>query len=124
MFHLPLLFRLLYSTVITCPFAAKNARSCETLDNEQLDIPQCDPFQRTQQLSISSPSTTISWMPFIKVPSFHGCIAQSLSIETSDLETNPLRVIKLKAIMKEVTCVLKDNRISMNIEFWGGRENK
>ena len=40
----------------------------------------------------------------------------------SDLETNPLRVIKLKKIMKEVTRVLEDNEISMNIESWGGRE--
>ena len=42
----------------------------------------------------------------------------------SDLETNPLRVIKLKKIMKEVTRVLEDNQISMNIESWGGRKKK
>ena len=42
----------------------------------------------------------------------------------SDLETNPLRVIKLKKIMKEVTRVLEDNQISMNIESWGGRGKK
>ena len=51
-------------------------------------------------------------------------LLDSLSIDTSDLETNPLRVIKLKKIMKEVTRVLEDNQISMNIESWGGRGKK
>ena len=45
----------------------------------------------------------------------------SLSIETSDLESNPLRVTKLKNILKEVTCVLEDNGIEMNIDSCGGR---
>ena len=48
-------------------------------------------------------------------------VLDSLSIETFDLETNPLRVIKLQNIMKEVTRILKDNEISMDIESWGGR---
>ena len=36
---------------------------------------------------------------------------ESLSIETSDLKNNPLRVIKLKNIMKELTSVLEYNEI-------------
>ena len=51
-------------------------------------------------------------------------LLDSLSIEISDLETNPLRVIKSKNIMKEVTRFFEDNQISMNIEIWGYREKK
>ena len=36
-------------------------------------------------------------------------LLDSLSIETSDLETNSLRVIKLKNTMKEVNRVSEDN---------------
>ena len=49
---------------------------------------------------------------------------ESLSIETSDLKNNPVRVIKLKNIMKELTCVLEVNEIEMNIECWGSRINR
>ena len=58
-------------------------------------------------------------LPSSKYPLF-----DSSSIETSDLETNPLRVIKLKNTMKAVILVLEDNDISMNFESRGGRKKK
>ena len=48
-------------------------------------------------------------------------LLESLSIETSDLKNNPLRVIKLKNIMKELTSVLEYNEIEMDIVCWGSR---
>ena len=33
-------------------------------------------------------------------------------------------MIKLKNIMKELTCTLEDNEIEMNIVCWGGRGKK
>ena len=47
-------------------------------------------------------------------------LLESLYIETSDLKTNYFRLIKLKSIMKEVTCVLEDNEIEISIDSWGG----
>ena len=41
-----------------------------------------------------------------------------------DLKNNPLHMIKLKNIMKELTCVLKCNEIKIYIVCWGGRGNK
>ena len=57
-------------------------------------------------------TTTINNPPLLssKYP-----LLDSLSIDTSDLETNPLRVIKLKGIMKELSRFLEDNQILMNI---------
>ena len=51
-------------------------------------------------------------------------LLESLSIGTSNLKNNPLHVIKLKDIMKELTCVLEENRIEMNIVCLGGCGNK
>ena len=42
----------------------------------------------------------------------------SLSINTSNLQDNPLRIIILKDIMK------KGDEISMDIEYYDGRERK
>ena len=42
-------------------------------------------------------------------------------VYTSDWKNNPLHVIKFKNSMKELTCVLKDNEIEMDIVCWGGR---
>ena len=41
-----------------------------------------------------------------------------------DLENKNLDVIYFKDLLSEVSCVLTDNNISMNLEKWGGRENK
>ena len=43
---------------------------------------------------------------------------------TSDLKNNPVRLIELKNMMKELTCVLEDNEIEMDIECWGGHGNR
>ena len=42
------------------------------------------------------------------------------SIEVSDLENNPFRVITLKNIMNKITSILEDNDIKKDIECWGG----
>ena len=48
-------------------------------------------------------------------------LLESLSIETSDLKNNPLHMIKLNTIMKEVACVLENSKIEMDIFCWAGR---
>ena len=48
-------------------------------------------------------------------------LLESIYIETSNLKTNPLRVIILEHITKEVTCVLEDNELKMSIYSWDGR---
>ena len=57
----------------------------------------------------SNSTTTIIDNP--PLPSSKYPLLDSLSIETSDLESNHIRVIKLKEIMKEVTRVLEINEI-------------
>ena len=47
-------------------------------------------------------------------------ILKSININTSDLENKHLDVIYLKNLLSEVSCVLTDNNISMNLEKWGG----
>ena len=47
-------------------------------------------------------------------------ILDELKINTSDLDDKPLDVIYLKNLLSEVSCVLTDNNISMNLEKWGG----
>ena len=42
----------------------------------------------------------------------------------SDLDDKHLDVISLKNLLSEVSCVLTDNNISLNLEKWGGRGNK
>ena len=41
-----------------------------------------------------------------------------------DLDDKPLDVIYLKNLLSEVSCVLTDNNISMNLEKWVGRGKK
>ena len=60
----------------------------------------------------------------LPLPSSKYPLLESLSMDTSDLEATQLRVAKLKNIMKEMTRVLEDNEISMNIESWSGRGKK
>ena len=45
-------------------------------------------------------------------------------MNTFDLENKQSDVICLKNMLSEVSCVLMDNDISMNLEKWGGREKK
>ena len=70
----------------------------------------------------SNSTTTIIDNP--PLPSSSYPVLDALSIEMSDLESNPLRVIKLKNILKEVTSVLEYNGIELNIDSWGGRGKK
>ena len=51
-------------------------------------------------------------------------ILDELKINTSDLDDKPLDVIYLKNLLSEVSCVLTDNNITLNLEKWGGRGNK
>ena len=75
---------------------------------EKSDVQICKPI-----IESNSTTTIIDSPP---LPSSIYPILDSLSIETSDLENNPLRVIKLKNILKEVTSVLEDNGIELNID--------
>ena len=51
-------------------------------------------------------------------------ILDSLNINTSNLNYKPFDVNFLKNLLSEVTCVLKDNNININLEKWGGRGKK
>ena len=48
-------------------------------------------------------------------------ILDKLNINTSKLDDNPLVIIFLKNLLSEVSCVLIDNNININLETWGGR---
>ena len=48
-------------------------------------------------------------------------LLESLSTKSSDLKNNPLHLIKLNNIMKELTNVLEDNDVEMDIVCWGDR---
>ena len=75
-------------------------------------------FQICKSIIDSNSTTTI--IDNLPLPSSSYPVLDSLSIEISDLESNPLRVIKLKNILKEVTSVLEDNGIELNINSWDG----
>ena len=49
---------------------------------------------------------------------------ESLSIETTNLKNIPLHVIKLKNIIKELTSVLEDKDIAIDIVCWDGHRIK
>ena len=51
-------------------------------------------------------------------------ILGSSFVVTSNLKNYPMHLIKIKNMMKELTCILEDNEIEMNIECWGGRGNR
>ena len=67
----------------------------------------------------SKSTTTIIDNSPLPSSSYH--VLDSLYIETFALESNPLRVIKLKNTLKEVTSVLEGNGIELNIDSWSGR---
>ena len=51
-------------------------------------------------------------------------ILDKLNINSSNLDDKPLDVIFLKNLLFEVSCVLPDNNINMNLEKWDGRGRK
>ena len=51
-------------------------------------------------------------------------ILDSLNINTSNLKDKPLHMILFRNLLSEVSCVLTDNIINMNLEKWGGRGKK
>ena len=51
-------------------------------------------------------------------------ILGSLSVVTSNLKKYSMHLIKINNMMKELTCILEDNEIEMNIECWGDRGNR
>ena len=67
---------------------------------EKIDVQIC------KSIINSKSTTTIIDNSPLPSPSYP--VLDSLSIETSDVESNPIRVIKLKNILKEATCVLED----------------
>ena len=52
-------------------------------------------------------------------------ILNSIYIETSILQANPLQIInKIEEFNeKHASCILEDNKINMDIEYRGGRSN-
>ena len=74
--------------------------------------------------SIIDSNTTTTTIDNPPLPSSSYPVLDSLSIETSALESNHLHVIRLKNILKEFTSVLEGNGIELNIDSWGGRGKK
>ena len=112
-----------------------NSISTDVLDtidwseNECFYVPKiCKniPFSSTNSTSSSSSPTTSTSTSHDNppiVPSLYPTL-DKLNINTSDLDSNPVDVIRLKNLLSEVCSVLKDNNIDMNLEKWGGRGNK
>ena len=94
--------------------------------NERVYIPAI--YKSTPSIISKSISTSISSSTSTSTSHNNPPILQSLysilksiNINTSDLENKHLDVIYLKNLLSEVSCVLTDNNISMNLEKWGGR---
>ena len=51
-------------------------------------------------------------------------ILDKFNSNTSKLDDTPLDVRFLKNLLSEVSCILIDNNINMNLEKWGGRGKK
>ena len=51
-------------------------------------------------------------------------ILNSLNINTSKFNDKPLDIIFFNNLLSEVSCVLRDNNININLEKWGGRGKK
>ena len=81
--------------------------------------PNCS--KSTSTSTFTSPSTSHDNPPIL--PSLYPNL-DKLKINTSDLDDNHLDVIYLKNLLSNVSCVLTDNNISLNLEKWGGRGNK
>ena len=54
------------------------------------------------------------------MPKYH--FLESLSMKTSNLQENLLRVIMLNNIMKNITSILEHNKSNMCIKSWDSRE--
>ena len=77
----------------------------------------------TSTSTSTSSSTSISHDNPPILPSLYPILDQ-LNINTSVLDYKYLDVIYLNIFLSEVSCVLIDNNISLNLEKWGGRGNK
>ena len=75
-----------------------------------------------QVINISISTTTLIDISPVLSSEYH--FLEYLSIETSDLNNNPFHVLKLKNIMRELTSILEDNDIEIDIVCWGGRGEK
>ena len=98
-------------------------------ENECVSTPviyRSTPSIISKSISISTSSTTSSSTSHDNPPILKSLypILNSLNINTSDLENKHLDVIYIKNVLSEVSCVLTESNISMNLEKWGGRENK
>ena len=98
-------------------------------ENERVPVPtickntssNCSKSTSTSTFTSTSTSTSHDNPPIL--PSLYP-ILDKLNINTSKLDDKPLDVISLKNLLSEVSCVLTDNNISMNLEKWGGRGKK
>ena len=79
-------------------------------------------FSKSTSTSTSSSTSTFHDNPLILQPLYP--ILDKLNINTSKLDDKFLDVIYLKNFLSEVSCVLTDNNISMNLEKWVGRRKK
>ena len=94
-------------------------------ENERVSIPvSCKyiPSNFSTSTSISTSTFTLHDNPPILQSLYP--ILDKLHINTSKLDDKHLDVICVKNLLSEVSCVLTDNNISMNLEKWGGRGKK
>ena len=89
------------------------------LVNKSVSVPAI--LKNTPSNSSKSTSTSYDNPPILQ--SMYP-ILDKLNINTSKLDDKPLDIIFLKNLLSEVSCVLIDNNININLEKWGGRGKK
>ena len=94
-------------------------------ENERVSIPVSCKYIPSN-FSTSTSTSTSTFTLHDNPPIFQSLypILDKLHINTSELDDKHLDVICLKNLLSEVSCVLTDNNISLNLEKWGGRGNK
>ena len=114
-----------------------NSMSTDILDiiswseNERVSVPNickntssnCSKSTPTSTSTSSSIFTSTSHKNPPILPSLYPII-EKLNINTSTLDDKPLDEIYLKTFLSEVSYVLTENNISMNLEKWGDRGKK
>ena len=97
--------------------------SINWFENERVSIPiSCKYIPSNFSKSTSTSTSTLHDNPTILQSLYY--ILDQLNIKTSKLDDKSLNVIYLKNLLSEVSCVLTDNKIDVNLEKWGGRGKK
>ena len=91
-------------------------------ENECVSVPATckNTSSNCSKSTSASTSTSTSHDNPPMLPSLYSML-DKLKINTANLDVKHLDVIYLKNLLSEVSCVLIDNNITLNLEKWGGR---